>query len=379
MRFGDAIAILLIVVDQRRPRLLPGAARRGGARRAREDADAQRARAARRRGDHVVAASAVVAGDVLELEAGDAVPADARLLQTIDLSAEESSLTGESVPVAKDARAAVADDAPLGDRATMLFVGTSVVRGKGRAVVVATGARTELGHAIGELIHRPRDRTTPLEEKLDAFGKRDPLGVPGALGGPLRPRHACAGDRSWHELLLEAVSLAVAAIPEGLPAITTITLALGMQRMAKRGAIIRKLAAVETLGAATIICSDKTGTLTQNEMTVREVYAGRRALHGDRRGLRPGRRGARRVERGRGVAGPASAAGPLRRPARHRALCNNATLQHDADGQRGACVGDPTEGALLDARGEGRRARARRSPARTRSSRSCPSTATASA
>ena len=175
------------------------------------------------------------------------------------------------MPVAKDARAAVADDAPLGDRATMLFVGTSVVRGKARAVVVATGPRTELGH-LSALIHRPRDRTTPLEEKLDSFGKRILWGCLG-LSGLLFARGMLRGDRSWHELLLEAVSLAVAAIPEGLPAITTITLALGMQRMAKNGAIIRKLAAVETLGAATVICTDKTGTLTQNEMTVREVYA----------------------------------------------------------------------------------------------------------
>jgi Ca2+-transporting ATPase len=146
------------------------------------------------------------------------------------------------------------------------------VRGKGRAMVVATGGRTELGR-LSALIHRPRDRTTPLEEKLDSFGKRILWGCL-ALSALLFLRGSLKGDRSWHELLLEAVSLAVAAIPEGLPAITTITLALGMQRMAKRGTIVRKLPAVETLGAATVICTDKTGTLTQNEMTVREVYAG---------------------------------------------------------------------------------------------------------
>jgi len=188
-----------------------------------------------RRDDEVkiVAAFDVVVGDVLELEAGDAVPADARLLQTANLSAEESSLTGESVPVQKDARAAVADDATLGDRATMLFVGTNIVRGKARAVVVATASHTELGK-LSELIHRPRDRTTPLEEKLDSFGKRI-LWACLALAGLLFVRGYVQGGRTWHELLLEAVSLAVAAIPEGLPAITTITLALGMQRMARRG------------------------------------------------------------------------------------------------------------------------------------------------
>ena len=245
----------------------------------------------------IIAATELVVGDMLEIEAGDAVPADARLLQTISLSAEESALTGESVPTQKDARAAVADDAPLGDRATMLFVGTSIIRGKGALSSSRRGVRTELGK-LSELIHRPRDRTTPLEEKLQSFGKRILWGCLG-LSAVLFARGMITGRRSWHELLLEAVSLAVAAIPEGLPAITTITLALGMQRMAKRGAIVRKLAAVETLGAATVICTDKTGTLTQNEMTVREVYAGRTELSRHRQRLRPARRHRRRREQDR--------------------------------------------------------------------------------
>src|ERR1700690_1076295 len=271
VRFGDATAILLIVV-------LNAVLGFVQERRAEAALDAlakmQTPNARVRRDDEVrvIAASQVVVGDVLELQAGDAVAADARLLQTIDLAAEESSLTGESSPAQKDARAAVADDAPLADRPTMLFVGTTLVRGKGRAVVVATGARTELGQ-LSVLVNRPRDRTTPLEERLDSFGKRI-LWTCLALSALLFVRGMFKGDRSWHELLLEAVSLAVAAIPEGLPAITTITLALGMQRMAKRGAIIRKLSAVETLGSATVICTDKTGTLTQNQMTVREVYCG---------------------------------------------------------------------------------------------------------
>jgi Ca2+-transporting ATPase len=337
VRFGDATAILLIVVlnallgfyQERRAEAALAAL---------EKMQTPNARVRRDNEVKVVAASAVVVGDVLELETGDAVPADARLLQTANLSAEESALTGESVPAQKDARAAVADDAPLGDRATMLFVGTNVVRGRGRAVVTATATHTELGK-LSALIHRPRDRKTPLEEKLDSFGKRVLWACLG-LAGLLFARGWLHGGRSWHELLLEAVSLAVAAIPEGLPAITTITLALGMQRMAKRGAIIRKLAAVETLGAATVICTDKTGTLTQNEMTVRVVYAGGQRYHVTGTGYDP--RGSildtidQRVE---------TPEGPLRDLLATVALCNNAVLQKIDDAWR--VQGDPTEGALL--------------------------------
>ena len=255
VRFGDATAIFLIVIlnailgfyQERRAEAALAAL---------EKMQTPNARVRRDDVVKVIAAARLVVGDVLEMEAGDAVPADARLLQTINLSVEESALTGESVPVQKDARAAVAVDAPLGDRATMLFVGTSLVRGKARAVVVATGQRTELGR-LSALIHAPRNRQTPLEERLESFGKRI-LWSCLALAGLLFVR-GLFQLRPWHELLLEAVSLAVAAIPEGLPAITTITLALGMQRMAKRGAIIRKLAAVETLGAATVICPTSTG------------------------------------------------------------------------------------------------------------------------
>jgi Ca2+-transporting ATPase len=294
-----------------------------------------------RRDDRVeiIDATQLVTGDVLELEAGDAVPADARLLQTINLAAEESALTGESMPAGKDARAIVPDDAPLGDRATMLFVGTTIVRGKGRALVVATGPRTELGK-LNELIQGAGDRSTPLEQRLEHFGKRI-LWACLALSALLFARGMWKGDRHWHELLLEAVSLAVAAIPEGLPAITTITLALGMQRMAKRGALIRKLAAVETLGAATVICSDKTGTLTQNEMTVREIYTG--CVSYTVTGVGYGPEGDIVDPKGARVTAPPAALGDLLATI---ALCNNATLaQRDDGGWK--VVGDPTEGALL--------------------------------
>src|SRR5580658_10436686 len=271
VRYGDATAILLIVALN----AVLGFFQEHRAEAALAALEKMQTPSARVRRDNeakVIPADRVVIGDVLELEAGDAVAADGRLLQTIHLLVEESTLTGESVPVEKDARAIVDDDAPLGDRINMLFVGTSVVRGKARAVVVATGPRTELGH-LAMLVQRPRDRTTPLEEKLDSFGTRILWGCL-ALSALLFARGIFKGGRTWQDLLLEAVSLAVAAIPEGLPAITTITLALGMQRMAQRGAIIRKLAAVETLGAATVIGTDKTGTLTRNEMTVVEMVAG---------------------------------------------------------------------------------------------------------
>jgi P-type Ca2+ transporter type 2C len=337
VRFGDAIAIMLIVVlnallgffQERRAEAALAAL---------EKMQTPNARVRRGNEVKIVAATCLVAGDILELEAGDAVPADARLLQTVNLAVEESSLTGESVPAQKDALAAVADDAALGDRATMLFVGTSIVRGKGRAVVAATGERTELGK-LSALIHRPRDRRTPLEEKLESFGARILWGCL-ALSALLFVRGMFKGDRSWHELLLEAVSLAVAAIPEGLPAITTITLALGMQRMARRGAIVRKLAAVETLGAATVICTDKTGTLTQNEMTVREVYVGGARYHVTGAGYDP--RGAILDTINQRVEHPE---GPLKDLMTTLALCNNAILQRLEDAWR--VQGDPTEGALL--------------------------------
>ncbi len=339
VRFGDAIAILLIVAlnavlgyyqEQRAEAALDALQKM------------QTPNARVRRDDKVlvVAASELVAGDVLELEAGDAVPADARLLHAINLATEEAALTGESVPVGKDAGAEVPADAPLGDRATMIFVGTSVVRGKGHAVVMSTGPRTELGKLNAMIQDAGGDRRTPLEEKLDAFGKKILWACLG-LSALLFARGMMKGGRTWHELLLEAVSLAVAAIPEGLPAITTITLALGMQRMAKRGALIRKLAAVETLGSATVICSDKTGTLTQNQMTVQKVFAGDDAYSVTGGGYDP--KGDILDAQGEPVHTPKK---PLRHLLEIVALCNNASLDVENDGTWHA-IGDPTEAALL--------------------------------
>jgi Ca2+-transporting ATPase len=337
-RFGDAIAIFLIVGLN----AVLGFYQERQAEAALEALQKMQTPNARvRREDKVVVmpAAELVVGDVLELEAGDAVPADARVTHSIDLASEESALTGESVPVGKDAKAYVPDDAPLGDRSTMIFVGTNVVRGKGRAVVVATAVRTELGK-LSELMRQAEGGRTPLEEKLESFGKKI-LWACLLLSALLFVRGFIKGDRPWTVLLLEAVSLAVAAIPEGLPAITTITLALGMQRMAKRGAIIRKLAAVETLGAATVICSDKTGTLTQNEMTVREIYSGGTCYKVTGVGYDP--RGELQQMSGQAVGSPDK---PLRHLLEIVALCNNASLDLDDDG-RWKAIGDPTEAALL--------------------------------
>ncbi|HSO40341.1 MAG TPA: cation-translocating P-type ATPase [Labilithrix sp.] len=338
VRYGDAIAIGLIVV-------LNAVLGFYQERRAEAALDAlkkmQTPNARVRRADQVkiIPASDVVPGDILEVEAGDAVPADARLLQTINLATLEAALTGEGLPIPKDARAELDDDAPIGDRSTMLFTGTSVMRGKGRALVVATGKGTELGK-LSTLMSSQEQGKTPLEEKLDHFGKRV-LWACLAISAFMFAQGMIRGKASWHELLLEAVSLAVAAIPEGLPAITTITLALGMQRMAKKGAIIRKLAAVETLGSATVICTDKTGTLTQNEMTVREIYAGAVSYTVTGTGYDP--KGDILDLQGNVVEAASSEA--LKSLLATIALANTAELERKEGSWR--VVGDPTEGALL--------------------------------
>jgi P-type Ca2+ transporter type 2C len=338
VRFGDAIAIGLIVV-------LNAVLGYYQERRAEQALEAlkkmQTPNARVRRGDvvKIVPAETIVPGDILEMEAGDAVPADARLLQTINLATQEAALTGESLPIPKDARAELPDDAPIGDRATMIFTGTSIVRGKGRAVVVATATKTELGK-LSTMLAESEQQKTPLEERLDHFGKRI-LWACLAISAVMFGWGMIRGENTWQELLLEAVSLAVAAIPEGLPAITTITLALGMQRMAKRGAIVRKLAAVETLGAATVICSDKTGTLTANEMTVREIYAGETSYNVTGTGYDP--RGEIVDHEKKPVDATERVA--LKDLLATMTLANTASLERK-DG-KWLVVGDPTEGALL--------------------------------
>ena len=259
----------------------------------------------------------LVPGDLILLEAGQFIPADARIIESANLRVEEAALTGESLPVEKTV-AALSGEQSVGDRTNMAYMGTIVVHGHGKALVTGTGMTTEIGKIAG-MLQAAEDQGTPLQRKLDVFGKK--LGrailvivafifVVGVLRGfpPL-------------DMFMTAVSLAVAAIPEGLPAIVTIVLALGVQKMSKRNAIIRRLPAVETLGAATVICSDKTGTLTMNDMTVRRLVAGLTEYDVDKLDLSyPGQ----------------------------KMLIEGAALCNDTQGQKnGDLLGDPTETALV--------------------------------
>jgi len=220
----------------------------------------------------------IVPGDIVIIEAGDYIPADMRLIDSASLKIEEAALTGESVPVEKFIEAIDKEDLVIGDRRNMAYLGSSVTYGRGIGVVTGTGMNTEVGKIAG-YIAGDNVEETPLQKKLSEMGKYLSIGVviiaviifiAGALQG-----------RPYLEMFLTSVSLAVAAIPEGLPAIVTIVLAIGVQKMAKRNAIIRKLPAVETLGSTEIICSDKTGTLTQNKMTVKEIYFGQQVYNAD--------------------------------------------------------------------------------------------------
>ena len=282
-----------------------------------------------------VDAAELVPGDVVLLGSGDRVPADVRLLQTRHLRVDEAALTGESVPVDKHAQA-VALEAAIGDRLGMAYAGTLVTQGQARAVVVATGESTEIGR-IGRLLEAVEAGATPLLRKMAAFGRRLTLVIL-ALAAALFAFGTWVRGYAAADMFMAAVGLAVAAIPEGLPAIMTITLAIGVQRMAARHAIVRRMPAVETLGSVTVICSDKTGTLTRNEMTVQAVVVAGATFPVEGAGYAP--HGA-----WRGVAPDA----PLP-PAAHQlvqagVLCNDAAL-HERDGQW-TLAGDPTEGALL--------------------------------
>jgi len=277
----------------------------------------------------------LVPGDVVLLASGDKVPADLRLIAVRNLQVEEAALTGESVPVMKQLRP-VAEDAGLGDRSNLAFGGTLVTTGTGTAVVVATGGGTELGR-ISKMLGEAADLQTPVTKALASIGRSLTLGILAVsvvlLGVGLLRGYVVS------EALLVAITLAVAAIPEGLPAIVTIALAIGVQRMAARRAVIRKLPAVETLGSTTVICSDKTGTLTRNEMTVQALWtpAGAWAMSGV--GYTPE---GRLHEGGVPLDEVPEAARELLRAG---ALCNDAALQ-PRDGTWGL-TGDPTEGALL--------------------------------
>ncbi len=286
-----------------------------------------------------VEAAEVVPGDLVLLEAGDKVPADLRLTRARGLRVEEAALTGESVPAEKGT-APVGAEAALGDRASMAFSGTLVTAGQAEGVVVATGAATELGR-ISAMLGAVEQLTTPLLRQIDGFARRLTFAILGLC--------AVVFAFAWtvrayalEEAFLAVVGIAVSAIPEGLPAVLTITMAIGVRRMAARRAIVRRLPAVETLGSVSVICSDKTGTLTRNEMAVASAVtaAGRFAVEGGT-GYAPG--GARLVPAGE--VGPGARA-VLADLARAAALCNDAALRKDPEA--GWVVdGDPMEGALL--------------------------------
>jgi magnesium-transporting ATPase (P-type) len=280
----------------------------------------------------------LVPGDIVLLEAGDRVPADLRLLAGRGLRAEEAMLTGESVPADKDT-APVAGDAPLGDRAPLLFSGTLVVAGQGRGVVVATGAATEIGQ-VSALLARVETLETPLLRQMNRFAR---LATGVILGvSAFAFAFALAMGRAATEAFMAVVGLAVAAIPEGLPAVMTVTLAIGVRRMAARNAIIRRLPAVETLGAVGVICSDKTGTFTRNEMVVGAVVTPAGTLHLDGEGYGPDAA----IRCADGTPPPAPALAALAALGRAAALCNDAALQRRDDGGW-EVLGDPMEGALL--------------------------------
>lgn len=287
----------------------------------------------------VVAAESVVPGDIVFLQSGDRVPADLRLIRVKTLQVQEAALTGESAPVEKDS-AAVAPDALLGDRASMAYSGTLVTYGQGTGVVVATGIDTEIGR-ISTMLSEVESLATPLLRRMGDFGRWLTVVI-------LVLASAAFGVGVWvwkfpaAEMFMAAVGLAVAAIPEGLPAIITITLAIGVQRMAHRKAIIRHLPAVETLGSVTTICSDKTGTLTRNELTVRTIVTSASIYEASGTGYAPH---GGFSENGKDI--PADGPPDLSEALRAAALCNDAVLKEEAGVW--SIDGDPTEGALLTA------------------------------
>jgi Ca2+-transporting ATPase len=307
--------------------------------RAMSAADATVIRGGERQG---VAAADVVPGDVILIEEGDTIPADARLVETAALQTAEAALTGESLPVTKDI-ASIDEDVPLGDRNNMVFSGTAATYGHCKAVVTATGMHTEMGRIAGLLQETP-DEATPLQQELDRTGKL--LGlivvvIAVLMIGTIILVEDVRGLAAILDVLILGVALAVAAVPEGLPAVVTAVLSIGVQRMARRNAIVRHLAAVETLGSASVIASDKTGTLTKNEMTVRVVVTanGRFTFMGS--GYAPD--GEVRRDGGGPIEGVLRA--ELERALAAADLANNATVL-ERDG-RWIVQGDPTEGALI--------------------------------
>jgi Ca2+-transporting ATPase len=284
-----------------------------------------------------VPARDLVPGDVILLVAGDKVPADVRLLEAINLQVEESALTGESAPIEKQTAPISNQEAAVGDRKNMAYAGTVVTYGRGRAVVVATAMATEFGQ-IAQMLQEVETDKTPLQEHLDHVGRtlaRAAFAVVAiiiALG--------LFRGQPFFEMLIFGVALAVAVVPEALPAVVTISLAIGVKRMIKRNALVRRLPAVETLGSTSVICSDKTGTLTKDEMTVRRIYVAGRTVNVSGSGYEP-------TGSFTSDGSPAELSEPLLLLLRAATLCADARIVRDEGGERWLIKGDPTEGALV--------------------------------
>lgn len=304
----------------------------------------------RRQGElMIIPAAELVPGDIIELESGDRIPADARLLSVFNLECDEAALTGESVPRSKFANIIDTADIQLGDRRNMIYAGTTVTRGKGLAIVVATGMRTQIGQIAG-MLEGVASEPTPLQQRLTHLG-RWLVAVCLLICLVVVVLGIWRGEPVFN-MIMAGISLAVAAIPEGLPAIVTVALALGVQRMIRRRAVVRKLPAVETLGCATVVCSDKTGTLTKNEMTVKEIFVNRRVITVTGDGYVPQGTfwyGDNRVPKNEKH---------LTQALTIAALCNNCLLKGEGragknhlvnvfSGKKWTILGDPTEGALL--------------------------------
>ncbi|MBN1449343.1 MAG: HAD-IC family P-type ATPase, partial [Bacteroidetes bacterium] len=285
----------------------------------------------------------LVCGDVVYVESGTKVPADIRLIATSELIVDESMLTGESLPVSKKANVEIEEDAALGDRLNMMYSGTVVQRGRGTGIVVAVGAQTELGQITRNIVEAG-ETISPLQQRLEKFGKKLSIAIGIAIGVIF-----LAGWLQGNSLLvmfLTAVGLAVSAIPEGLPVSVTVALSIGVYAMAKKNAIIRKLAAVETLGSTTVICTDKTGTLTENAMTVTRIVAANKTYEVTGLGYAP----EGHISLDEEPISQPSHDSALGRTLLIGALCTESRLEMKGGSVK--LVGDPTEGALLAAAGK---------------------------
>jgi P-type Ca2+ transporter type 2C len=336
---SDAIVILAIVIVN----AVLGVVQEGKAEKALDalkKMSAPNARVYRDGHIEIIQAKNLVPGDIVLIEAGDSIPADLRIFESANLKVEEASLTGESVPSDKDASKAFDSEVPLGDRLNMAYMSTIVTYGRGKGIVVSTGINTEIGR-IAEAIQAFEDETTPLQLKLNELGKW--LGIACLVICALVFAIGFLEGGDLLEMFLVSISLAVAAIPEGLPAVVTIVLALGMKKMVQRNAIVRKLLAVETLGCVTVICSDKTGTLTQNEMTVVKAFTVGAVYKVSGQGYNP----TGEFTLGDSKVDPEKEAG-LKLLLATGVLCNDSTLeQKNVEENLWGIIGDPTEGALV--------------------------------